>query len=97
MQKLTRREWVKLAATAGLAALLGALASGIDPEEKVKQLEQPTEEPETENSNPLATFYPSPIYYYPKWDTFLYSVVGLPKRASPVYLLRTDGMWERVS
>jgi len=45
MQKLTRREMIKLAATAGLAMLLGALASGIDPEEMVEQLEQPTEEP----------------------------------------------------
>ena len=48
MQKLTRREMVKLAVTAGIAALLAVLTGSVDPEEKVEQLEQPTEEAEIE-------------------------------------------------
>jgi hypothetical protein len=53
MQKLTRREMIKLAGTVGLAVLFGAWASGINPEEKIEELEQPTEESE-EKVEPLA-------------------------------------------
>jgi len=50
MERLTRREAIKLIAVAGFAVLLSVLSGGIDPEEKIEQLEQPTEKPELGNA-----------------------------------------------